>query len=367
MSGSERRHVAIIGAGPAGCMAAYFLQNDFQVTLFDTGEPLKTLLPTGGGRCNLAHAIYDFKELAANYPRGEKFLYSVFSRFSTADTIEFFAKIGVRTYTQDDGRIFPTSDDAKDVRKKFLKNLKRCKFVKKHVTKLPDADYIIIATGGGSYKLAKQAGHKIVEPRPALTGLKTAQDFSDLAGVAHNNILFTHKGVSGPAIYEISSLRARENFPYTITLDLLGDTQIENSDKAVKNVLPLPKSLAAYIAGELADEKWSAINQAEILRRCREFEINVIGTVKDGEVVTAGGVDLDEVDSRTMRSKLCSPAWLADASQHREHLPQARSKLTPNVYFCGEVLDIDGFCGGFNLQNCWSTGFVAAQAILTHL
>ncbi len=355
--------IAIIGAGPAGCMAAYHLQNDFNVTLYDTDEPLKTLLPTGGGRCNLAHAEYDFKALAANYPRGEKFLYSVFSRFSTADTVEFFEKIGVRTYTQDDGRIFPTSDDASDVRKKFLKALRKCKFVKKHITKLPQTCPVIIATGGKSFKLARQAGHKIVEPRPALTGLRTEQDFSSLAGVGVNEVLFTHKGVSGPAIYKISSLRARENFPYTITLDLLGEAQIENSDKAVKNILPLPKSLAAYIAGEHAETKWSGLNEnvrRDILRRCREFEITVTGTAsapraladgkagasplqareKDGEVVTAGGVDLNEIDPRTMQSK-----------------------LMPNVYFCGEVLDIDGFCGGFNLQNCWSTGFAAAQGI----
>ena len=90
---SISKKVAIIGAGPAGCMCAYFLQDKFQVTLFDYKKPLSTLLATGGGRCNLAHAEYDFKELAKNYPRGEKFLYSVFSKFSTYDTIDFFEKL----------------------------------------------------------------------------------------------------------------------------------------------------------------------------------------------------------------------------------------------------------------------------------
>ena len=87
--------VVIVGGGPAGCICAYFLQNDFEVTVIEKNSPLKTLLPTGGGRCNLCHAEFDFKELAKNYPRGEKFLYSVFSKFSTSDTIEFFEKIVV--------------------------------------------------------------------------------------------------------------------------------------------------------------------------------------------------------------------------------------------------------------------------------
>ena len=108
--------VAIVGAGASGCICAYYLlKRGVDVTLFDSGSPLRTLLPTGGGRCNLAHAQYDFKELAKNYPRGEKFLYSVFSQFSTADTVALFEELGVKTYTQEDGRIFPVSNSSKDV------------------------------------------------------------------------------------------------------------------------------------------------------------------------------------------------------------------------------------------------------------
>ena len=118
-------NIAIIGAGASGCICAYLLQKKgFDVTLFDKGMPLRTLLPTGGGRCNLAHAEYDFKDLAKNYPRGEKFLYSVFSKFSTYDTLALFDELGVETYTQEDERIFPTSNSAKDVREKILNNLK---------------------------------------------------------------------------------------------------------------------------------------------------------------------------------------------------------------------------------------------------
>ena len=114
------KSVAIVGAGASGCICAYYLmKSGISVTLFDSGKPLRTILPTGGGRCNLAHAEYDFKELAKNYPRGEKFLYSVFSRFSTYDTLTLFEELGIKTYTQEDGRIFPISNDSKDVRERF--------------------------------------------------------------------------------------------------------------------------------------------------------------------------------------------------------------------------------------------------------
>ena len=100
--------VAIIGGGPAGCICAhYLLEAGYDVSIFDKGKFLRTILPTGGGRCNLAHAEYDFRNLVKNYPRGEKFLYSIFSRFSTQDTLNFFEKIGIKTYTQENGRIFP--------------------------------------------------------------------------------------------------------------------------------------------------------------------------------------------------------------------------------------------------------------------
>lgn len=346
------RTVAIIGAGPAGCMCAYLLQDDFEVTLFDCNSPLKTLLPTGGGRCNLAHSEYDFKELAKNYPRGEKFLYSVFSRFSTADTLEFFEKIGVKTYTQDDGRIFPISNSAQDVREKFLKAL-TYKFVNKKVTELPKGfDYIIIATGGhGGFDLAKQAGHTIAEPKPALVGLITKEDFSALAGVSINNVLFTHKGVSGPEIYRLSSINARKDFPYTLSFDFIGDIDLQsrlnsNPHKSIKNLISelVPKSLAQYVLKDIdEDEKCHKINGKQrdsILKHLRTFEVTVVSTAKEGEVVTCGGVSLDEINPKTMQSK-----------------------IEDNLYFCGEVIDVDGFCGGFNLQNCWSTAFIAAESI----
>ena len=152
--------VAIIGGGPAGCMCAYYLQNDFDVTIFEAAVPLKTLLATGGGRCNLAHNEYDFKELAANYPRGEKFLYSVFSRFSTADTLEFFRSIGVETYVQEDMRIFPVSNSAADVRSKFLQAIKEVNFKTERVLRINRGDNFTVVSDNGSGDFDIRRGYK---------------------------------------------------------------------------------------------------------------------------------------------------------------------------------------------------------------
>ena len=353
--------VAIIGGGPAGCCCAYFLQNDFDVTVFDKYEPLRTLLPTGGGRCNLAHAEYNFKELATNYPRGEKFLYSVFSKFSTSDTIEFFEKIGVKTYTQDDGRIFPESNSSKDVREKMLKALNKVKFVKEDVQQLDfnKFDAIVVSVGGhAGYKLVKE--HTIIEPKPSLVGLKTRKIFPQGVSVKNvksegftDDIIFTHEGISGPLIYKISSINARKSFPYTISLDFCDEFDMQeelnsNPHKNIKNLISdyVPKALAEYILKELnigENIKCHMINgrtRDKIIKTLHDFKIEIIGTSSGSEVVTSGGISLNEVDSKTMRSK-----------------------INPKLYFCGEVLDIDGFCGGFNLQNCWSTAFVAAEGI----
>ncbi len=370
MAQESKSRVAVIGGGPAGCFAAFQLQNIYDVTVIEPKSPLLTLLPTGGGRCNLAHAEYDFRELAKNYPRGEKFLYSVFSKFSTADTLEFFEKIGVETYTQEDMRIFPVSNSAKDVREKFLQALSGVRFLKESALRVDKTDNkikvvtdrdsyyfdkVLIAVGGHSgFEIAKMLGHNIIEPKPALVGLRTKEDFSSVSGVSLCDVLFTHKGVSGPAVYKISSLRVREAFPYKLTFDFVGEVDLqsllnENPHKSIKNLLSdfVPKSFAEFAlkrCGVNPDEKCHLIDgktRDRILMNLQNFEITALGAVKDGEVVTAGGVDLKEINPKTMESKIVS-----------------------GVYFCGEVLDIDGFCGGFNLQNCWSTAFVAAQGIM---
>lgn len=373
------KNVAIIGAGASGSICAYYLlKSGIDVTIFDKGSPLRTLLPTGGGRCNLAHAEYDFRELAKNYPRGEKFLYSVFSKFSTSDTLDLFEEFGVKTYTQEDGRIFPEANSAKFVREKILDHIGR-NVVKEEVLnitlhkdgykiKTTKAEYffnhVVLAAGGHSgYSLAENIGVNIVPPRPSLVGLNTKENFKELSGTVVKNctsegfegdLLFTHFGVSGPLIYKISSVKAFDEFPYEIEIDLcptLEDFQEvlnSNPHKEIKNILSnfLPQKVVKYVlSGMNETEKAHNINgkiRELILEKIHHFKLNITGANRGEETVTAGGVNLNEINPKTMEVK--------------KH---------PKLYCIGEFLNIDGFCGGFNLQNAWSTAYIASTGILS--
>ena len=384
---SKHKTVGIIGGGPAGCICAKFLSDcGIDVTVFDKSKFLHTLLPTGGGKCNLAHNEYDFKNLAQNYPRGEKFLYSVFSKFSTQETLDFFNSIGVKTYTREkDNRIFPVSNSSADVREKILKSLKSrlineniieiCPHEDKYKIKSAGNeylfDYLVVAIGGHSdFNLIKNIGVNIINPVPSVVGFITKEDYTDLSGVSLKNIcakvdkkefygdmLFTHKGISGPLIYEISSVFARKDIPYDINLKFVPEIDLqnilnENSHKEIKNILAqfIPKSLTQYllnklgISSELKSHQINSKIRDLILENLYNYKTTVTGKIQDGEVVTCGGVDLKEINSKTLESKSMQ-----------------------NLYFCGEVLDIDGFCGGFNLQNCWSTGYITAKSIIDRL
>lgn len=382
---TSNKSVAIIGAGPAGCVCAKFLKNNgFCPIIFDKGKYLRTILPTGGGRCNLAHAEFDFKNLTKNYPRGEKFLYSVFSKFGTEDAIQFFKQLGIETYTQEDNRIFPKSNSSRDVQEKLLKALKGCKFVSEKVLSIEKLDncykiitnkssyafdVVIVSTGGhGNWDIFDKMDLNIIPPTQALVGLVTKENFSAISGVSIKNvktygkefknsdngdIIFTHKGISGPLIYKISSIFARKEMPYKLVFQLVKDLDLQaelnkNPHKEIKNLLGqfVPKSFAEFVLENLDIEKDTPCHKItgklrdKIYKKLTTFEVTIISKVPDGEVVTCGGIDLKEINSKTMESK-----------------------KYPNLYFCGEVLDIDGFCGGFNLQNCWSTAFVVAQSV----
>jgi len=375
----ELQSVCIIGTGAAGCMCAYFLlKAGFEVTLIDYGAPLRTIIPTGGGRCNLAHAEYDFKELAKNYPRGEKFLYSVFSKFSTYDTIALFEELGIKTYCQDDGRIFPVSNNSKEVQSKILNNIHKAKFINEKVNKISKLEngykietnkseyyfpIAIIATGGGlKNKAVSGLNHNIIPYKSSLVGLRFLESIN-LNGIVVKNvysndfkisgdILFTHFGISGPLTYTISSIKANDEFPYSLSFDLHKEyfnfQQMLNSNphKDLKNILSelFPHRFAEYLLGEFSFQKACNINgkiRDAILEKIHNFKVTVTGVDKGEETVTAGGYDLSEINSKTMESKLYK-----------------------NLYIIGEALNIDGFCGGYNLQNAWSTANVAAQSII---
>lgn len=375
--------IGIVGAGPAGCVCGCFLKKlgYKNITFIDMNPPLLTILPTGGGRCNLAHSEYDFKELVKFYPRGEKFLYSVFSQFSTVDTIDFFNSLGLKTKTEPDGRIFPSSNSSKDVRTKILNYLNDYIFIKEKVLDIQKNEFsfdvitnankhtfdkLIISTGGKSdFNILKNLGITIIEPKPSLVGLKTKEDFKQLSGVVVKNvynyetglsgdILFTHFGISGPLIYKISSVKARDTMPYELRFkltDKLQDLQTtlnNNPHKQIKNVISdyLPLKFSEYIikiSGIQPDTKAcniTGIMRDKIVKFSENFTTQIISTRKDGETVTAGGVNSDKINPKTMESKEID-----------------------NLYFCGEVIDVDGFCGGFNLQNCWSTAYIVANNI----
>lgn len=378
-------NIGIIGGGASGCACAYFIKRqnpECNVSIIDYGSFLRTVLVTGGGRCNLAHYEFDFKELAKNYPRGEKFLYSVFSKFSTAETLEMFENLGIETYTQEDMRVFPVSESAKEVQTKLLEAIQGTTFIKEKALRIEPKgngfkvvtdmnsyrfDKLVYATGGhNGYEMIERLGISIIPPKPSLVALVTDTGFPQQMGVVLKDIyncetglsgdlLFTHFGVSGPLVYKISALKAYDKFPYELNFNLFNkDFNLQeifntNPHKQIKNLLSemFPHKVSelllrrSNIDAETKCHRIDGKTRDRLYEAITKFNVKVKGTKKDGETVTAGGVDLNQINPKTMESK-----------------------QVPNIYFCGEVMDIDGFCGGFNLQNCWSTAFIAAENIV---
>ncbi|HBH17915.1 MAG TPA: hypothetical protein DDX14_03060, partial [Cyanobacteria bacterium UBA9579] len=338
------------------------------------------------------------------------FLYSIFSRFGVTETIEFFESIGIKLYTQGDNRVFPESNDANTVRDLLIKKAENLGInIKNHyqVIKIErrngkflvysgsqpvEYDKVIVSTGGNyrrppnsGYDLAESLGHKVTKLKPSLTAFIVKEIWpSSLAGVSikgaaikalfqGNEIIesvgdfvFTHKGISGPLVFKISSYCAffdyNECTPLILNInfapnmskeefdkDLLKELE-ENSKKSIENILKkyAPKSVVTTLLGiELIDpeKKASQITREDrkiITQLFTEAVLSVKFPDPEEEVVTAGGVELDEVNSKTMESK-----------------------LVDNFYLCGEVLNIDGFTGGYNLQACWSTGYIAGLSAVS--
>jgi predicted Rossmann fold flavoprotein len=382
-------------------------ESNSEATILDAALPLSKLMQTGGGRCNLSNAIFDPRELAARYPRGGKFLTSVFSRFGVEETFQWFQSRGLRLVTEDQGRVFPASGRAAEVRDLLTSEARRHGVrVRARVAvnalrreggawHLATArgtetyDRVVIATGGdwrdapgSGYRLARALGHRTTPLAPSLTGLQAAEKWpGTLAGLSvhdallvaqwegrtvaeeRGDIVFTHGGLSGPGAFRVSSrcafLPISPRTSLALSLSLTSSASAAETEKLLLGSLAsrprqqvssavralLPRSLADVVltlagvdlglpASQLGREARRAI--AALLYR---IPVTVTGREKGTEMVTAGGVTLSEVHPATMESR-----------------------LSPGLYFCGEVLDIDGFTGGFNLQAAWSTGRLAGLA-----
>jgi predicted Rossmann fold flavoprotein len=415
--------VAIIGGGPAGFMAAIAAAQARQeraggisaaapaapptVTVFDSGIPLATILRTGGGRCNIANSLADKQQLAAQYPRGGKFLFSPFARFGPREVITWFVSRGCPLVEEEGGRMFPRTGRAEDVRDLLAGEAKRLG-VKVHaqqavtgILRTPGGfevltargaqafDRVVIATGGDAkappgsgYALAASLGHTITPLAPSLAALVTRETWpGTLAGltlrqarisarfagkkaaVETGDVLFTHGGISGPLAFRLSSrcafLALSAETPLELQLSPLPDRtaqEIETAllafigrsphQRAAEAVRQLvPRSLAEAIVDMVRVDPMlpcSRLGREErksIVSLVERLPLTVIDREKGNEMVTAGGIVLTEVDPRTMGSR-----------------------LVPGLFFCGEVLDIDGFTGGFNLLAAWSTGRCAGLA-----
>ncbi len=345
------KKIAVIGGGPSGVFFAIKIlqkNQNVDITIFDKSSLLSTILPTGNGRCNLTYNEFNPLELSKFYPRGEKQLISAFTKYNPYDAIEDFKKLGIETYVQDDNRIFPKSNSSSFVRKKMLECISnKVTIIKKEINEIPNNfDYIILATGlKHGANLAKSLGHTIIPIKKALVGLQIKEkEFLILEGVSFNDTIFTKNGVSGPFIYKLSSINAYKSFPYEIKIPLINPIELEekvkeNPKKLFKNVVSdfLPKSLAKVL---IKENKNCANTTKKEIYSLENLILTATNTDEKGEIVHAGGVDLSEIDKNY------------------------KSKKYDNVWIIGELLNIDGFTGGFNLQNCWTSASISAENVL---
>ena len=388
--------IAIIGGGPAGMMCAIKAAENHGITIFEKNEKLgKKLFITGKGRCNLTNYC-DEREFLKNMVNNSNFMYSSIYSFSPFTTYYYFEELGLPLKVERGNRVFPLSDKSSDVIKAYEKKLKdlgvkvHLNFEIKSIEKVGEKfilngrekfDKVIIATGGISYKLtgstgdgykfAKNFGHKIINQVPGLIGINLKNNFS-LAGLTLKNVelkvikdkkiiskefgemLFTHRGISGPIVLTTSSkinrLKDFEMFldlkpalePEKLDARILRDFS-ENQNKNIENVMKslLPKDLISYVlysSGISGDEKVNQITKIErenLVKTIKNFELKFDSLDDiDRAIVTSGGIDVKDIDPKTMESKKVS-----------------------GLYFIGEVLDLDGLTGGFNIQIANSTGY----------
>lgn len=404
--------VAVIGGGPAGMLAAGTAASMGRKTiLIEKNEKLgKKLFITGKGRCNVTNDA-DFDEFMKNIPKNSKFFYSSFSSFSNNDLVQLLEQLGLKTKVERGGRVFPQSDKSSDVLKALDKYLKMYKAevllntrvmavqqsegsvsgVKLQNGQILECSSVILCTGGVSYPqtgstgdgydMAQKAGHTVNTLVPSLVPLVAKDEFiKDLQGLSLKNVkitaladgkqvyedfgemLFTHYGLSGPIIlsasFYVSDYLKKKN-AITVKIDLkpaLTEEELDkriirdfekNTNKQFKNSLDelLPQKLIPVIVALTGIDEAKEIHQItkeerkSLVKLLKGLTVNVEGTRPIEEaIVTSGGINLKEINPKTMESK-----------------------LVKGLYFAGEVIDLDAFTGGFNLQIAFSTGYVAGM------
>lgn len=401
---SKHKDIIIIGGGAAGFFAAINIAEQYperSVAILERGKVgLQKVKISGGGRCNVTHAEFMPSELVLNYPRGEKELLGPFHRFMTGDTIAWFEKRGIKLKIEEDGRMFPVTDSSQTIIDCFLNEAKKynVEVVYNEAVKSINANnnhfeltttngnfqcnQLVIATGSNSkmWKLLEQLGHTIIPPVPSLFTFDIKDErIKEIPGVVAKNVevkildsdlesdgplLITHVGMSAPSILKLSAFGAIElskrNYQFKIQINFIQQSSeacLEHLKEIKKDLsrkqvsgatqFELPKRLwkKLVLASDISEtERWADINKYQIEKLADQLtraEFNVTGksTFKE-EFVTAGGVDLKEVNFKTFESK-----------------------RIPNLYFAGEVLNIDAVTGGFNFQNAWTGAYIVSQSL----
>lgn len=397
----------VIGGGAAGFFGAInVVENNpnLRVLILEkTSKLLSKVRVSGGGRCNVTHHCFEATPLSRHYPRGQKELKKLFRLFQAKDVVAWFDQRGVKLKTEEDGRMFPETNQSETIINCFLSEAdklkidieKNCEVVRVEMENeewlVVDSNQqkyratkILIASGGSpkrsSYQWVERLGHSLINPIPSLfTFNDSTKRFKDLMGVSVEKatvqiagtnykesgpVLITHWGLSGPAVIRLSSWAAeylnKKNYEFTALVnwtsktedgvrDFLNSYRIEHPRQKIMNhtLYGLPNRLWVRLCllSEIDDTKiWDEVSKKHLNRLIEnlvrcEFKIKGKTTFKD-EFVTCGGVHLEEINFNTMESK-----------------------IVPGIYFAGEVLNIDGETGGFNFQSAWTTAWVAAHAI----
>ncbi|MFA6262427.1 MAG: NAD(P)/FAD-dependent oxidoreductase [Bacteroidia bacterium] len=400
--------VVVIGGGAAGFFAAIQCAQanpSAEVLILEKSSKLLAKVKvSGGGRCNVTHACFDLKQLSLAYPRGEKQLKSAFSRFMTNDTVNWFETHGVKLKTEEDGRMFPKTDDSQTIIDCLMKEAKKLKIEIRTETEVKsvrnnfyggfevmlgngqtlEAAKVIVATGGSPKEEGlhwlKQLGHTIEEPVPSLFTFNIPDKvLHELSGIAVNPakvkivdsryelngpILITHWGLSGPVVLKLSAFAARylaeKNYEFTIKVSWLNEKKEDvarmelmnlkaaNPAKQMNHLFPyiLPKRLLDYlfIKAEVDPKKpWAEISKDDINRLIQNL-------LYDTYTVTGKTMFKDEFVT-------CGGVSLDDVN-----FKNMESKRIKGLFFAGEVLDIDAITGGFNFQAAWTTGYIAGNA-----